>query len=76
MLFSHDIIWRVVVTVKWSFFLGASLDGSGKNKKILIFPIGLEVHRENKFWVLKIFVEILSWAEHSDFQFVKFTSSF
>ena len=35
--------------LKWSFFIEPSLDGSGKNKKNLIFPTGLEVHLEDMF---------------------------
>ena len=35
--------------IKWPFFIGASLDGSGKNKKIPIFPTGLEVQIEDMF---------------------------
>ena len=32
-----------------SFFTEPGLDGSGKNKKNLIFPTGLEVHFEDIF---------------------------
>ena len=37
----HSILSRhSTFCFKWSFFIESGLDGSGKNKKMLIFPTG------------------------------------
>ena len=38
-------------SLKWRIFSQAGKIGSGKNKKIFIFPTGLEDHLEDMFWV-------------------------
>ena len=40
-----------VIILKWRIFSRTSSEQSGKNKKILIFPTGFEVHIEDMFWV-------------------------
>ena len=35
--------------VKWPILSQTSTEGSGKNKKILIFPTGLQAHLEDMF---------------------------
>ena len=67
----HKLIKKYIVALKWPILSQTSTGGSGKNKKILIFPTGLQVHIEDMFWVYKLFAEILSWAEQSSTQFFR-----
>ena len=64
----------IKVCIKWRIFSQPGKLGSGKNLKIWIFSTGLQVHLEHIFWVLKLFVKFLSWAEQSGTQFFRLSN--
>ena len=41
--------FKPAVFIKWPIYTQTGKIGSGKNKKIFIFPTGLEVHLEDMF---------------------------
>ena len=51
MLKKNLYLVKILKVIKWRILSQASTEESGKNKKILIFPTGLQLHLKDMFLV-------------------------